>query len=196
MKKEVILIGSGGNTLDIFETLEKLNFKVKGYIDKVKDINLENLEYLGNDDVKLSENDLVIITFAGIGKGIALRRKFFNIYKKYCISLIFPNCSVSKFSKISNKGVLICGSSLIKSCVSIEENVFINSGTIIGHHTIVKSNSVISLGVLIGGNVCIEENVFIGMGARIFQGVTIGKDSIVGAGCIIRKDLEPNSRII
>ena len=155
-----------------------------------------DLVYLGNEkEFNFKKVEGLIITFAGIGKEIYLRKLSFEKYKKISLSLIFKDTSISKYCEISEKGVIIFGQTIIKSFTTIEENIFINSGTIIGHHVKIKKNTVISIGVIIGGRATIGEEVFIGMGAKIFQGVKIGKGSIIGAGVIVRKDIPNYSKI-
>ncbi len=199
MNNKIALIGLGGNIYDIYEALTIKNYSVVGYIDNSRDKEVEDLlslNYLGNDkSFKNSNRFNTIITFAGIGKKIDLRKSIFKIYKNSCMSFVFPNTSTSKYSKISSKGVIIFGNCTIKSFAIIEENVFINTGAIIGHHSVIKKNTVISIGVRIGGNVNIGEGVFIGMGAMIFQNINIGSGAIIGAGAVIRKDVPINGRV-
>ena len=199
MKNNIALIGIGGNIYDIYEALIIKKYCVIGYVDNLRDKKVEDsisLNYLGNDKTFEKTNKYrTLITFAGIGKEINLRKKIFDLYKSSCISFVFPNTSISKFSKISSKGVLIFGNCTVKSFSIIEDNVFINTGTIIGHHSVIKKNTVISIGVKIGGNVNIGEEVFIGMGAMIFQNIKIGRGAIIGAGAIIRKDVPINGRV-
>ncbi len=198
--KNIVLIGCGGNTFDIVEALYEKNFLITGYINNDKNYLLEeifSIKYLGNDqNFKKSPHQNYLITVAGIGKRIELRKKLFLLYKEKCFSFTFPDSKISKFAEISNYGVLIFGSTTIKSFCKIMDNVVINTGTIIGHHTTIKSNTVISINVKIGGNVFIDEDVFIGMGAMIFEGVTIAKGSIIGAGKIIRKSTSDYEKVI
>ena len=186
MENNITLIGLGGNVIDIYEALKNKKYIIQGYVDISRNKNLEqklDIKYLGSDkDFKKLNKKNLLITFAGVGRNIVLRKKIFELYKDYCITFLFPESTVSGFAKISSKGVLIFGNTTIKAFCEIKDNVFINTGTIIGHHTIIKNNCVISIGVMIGGNVIIEEDVFIGMGAMIFQNITIGKGSIIGAG--------------
>ena len=199
VKLKIALLGAGGNTIDIFEQLKEFSeYEILGYFNKSEDNLIKNLtDYLGTEaDLDMSSLDGLIITFAGIGRTIASRKAAFEKYNQRALSLFFKESLISKYSQISKKGVIIFGSTVVKSFTNIEDNVFINSGSIIGHHVNIKRNCVISLGVIIGGKSTIEEEVFIGMGARIFQGVKIGKCSIIGSGVIVRKDLPPNSKVL
>ncbi len=198
--KEVVLIGCGGNFFDIAEALLNKGYKISGYVNDIRNSIIEDklsIKYFGNDqEYKNKNNKNSLITFAGVGKSIKLRKKAFLLYKETCFSFTFPDSKISNFAQISPNGVLIFGSTTIKSFCNIMDNVFINTGSIIGHHTSIKSNTVISTNVKIGGNVIIEEDVFIGMGAMIFEDLTIGKGSIIGAGKVIRKNISPNEKVI
>ena len=198
-KKRIVLLGAGGNCLDIFEALNEIGeYEICGYINHVEDPFLKNqldLNYIGTEkDLDLTTLEGLIITFAGIGKNINARKLAYEKYKNYSPSLLFKDSSISKSCKISDKGVIIFGQTVIKSFTNIQDNVFVNSGTIIGHHVEIKKNTVISLGVLIGGRATIGEEVFIGMGAKIFQGIKIGKGAIIAAGAIVRKDVPEYSK--
>ena len=139
MNKNIAIIGLGGNLFDIYEALKVKKYSVVGYVDNCRNKDVEDLisiNYLGNDKTFANLNKCnTLITFAGIGREIALRKKIFDNYKDSCITFIFPNTSISKFSIISSKGVLIFGNCTLKSFSKIEENVFINTATIIGHHS-------------------------------------------------------------
>jgi acetyltransferase-like isoleucine patch superfamily enzyme len=78
--------------------------------------------------------------------------------------------------------------------VSIGNNVWISSCTIIGHNGAVCMLNVAyheSLDDV--GKIDIKDNVFIGLGSIILPGVTIGPNAIVGAGSIVTRDVPPNS---
>ena len=79
MKDNIALIGIGGNIYDIYEALKIKNYSVIGYVDNFRDKSIEDslsLNYLGNDRTFASNNKFsTLITFAGIGKEIVLRKK-------------------------------------------------------------------------------------------------------------------------
>ena len=200
VKTKIVLPGAGGNCLDIYEALIEIGkYEICGYLNPIEDLLIKeqtDLNYLGNEkNFNFKNIDGLVITFAGLGRNIKSRKLAFEKYKKNSISLLFKNASISNYCNVSDKGVVIFGQTVVKSFCKIEENIFINSGTIIGHHVEIKKNTVISIGVFIGGGAIIGEEVFIGMGARIFQKVKIGKGSIIGAGVIVRKDIPDYSKI-
>ena len=158
-------------------------------------INFERLEFLGDALLASIVAEYLFEYYPNAKEG-ELTKLRAKIVSRSKLNEIGKQMDLFKFAKISDKGVLIFGSALVKSFCILEENVFINAGTIIGHHVTIKKNTVISLGVLIGGRVVIEEEVFIGMGAKIFQNVRIGKGSIIGAGVIVRKNMPPFSRVL
>jgi len=94
------------------------------------------------------------------------------------------------------------------NCVSIGDNVFINSGCLFmaaGGITI-EDNVMVAANVQFISNnhdlkerqvitckpIHIKKNCWIGAGAIILPGVTIGENSVVGAGSVVTKSVEDN----
>jgi sugar O-acyltransferase (sialic acid O-acetyltransferase NeuD family) len=191
--EKIVLVGVGGNFMDIYEDVLGAGIRVSGYTDfnEAKDM---PVPYLGNDDDVVACPENVIITIGGIGEKISVREKVCNIYDGRNFSYVFQSALVSKTANISKaSGVLILHNCLIKSHAEICKGVFINSGCIVAHHVKIGDYSQLSLGVIIGGNTTIGRRCFIGMGARIFQATKIGDNSIIAANSTVSRDVPPNS---
>lgn len=121
-----------------------------------------------------------------------IREKVYNRVKEAGIkltTLIHPGVYIDKSSKIG-EGVTICEGVSITSCVSLEDNVYVQPHAVIGHDIHIGKHSIIGSNVEIGGANEIGERVFIGFMVGTLQGLKIGDDVEISAGSIVFRDIE------
>lgn len=94
------------------------------------------------------------------------------------------------------KNFFLMASSVIQPGVVVENNVFIFSGVMIGHHSKIGPHSWLASGVSIGGSVDIEESCFFGINAAISHEIRIGERSLIGAGALVTRDVRRESVMI
>ena len=94
------------------------------------------------------------------------------------------------------KNFFLMASSVIQPGVVVEDNVFIFSGVMIGHHSRIGPHSWLASGAAVGGSVDLEEKCFLGMNAAISHEIKIGERSLIGAGALVTRDVGVNSVVI
>jgi sugar O-acyltransferase (sialic acid O-acetyltransferase NeuD family) len=123
------------------------------------------------------------------------RKKKYNELKK--MGYKFANFISSKSNFVSNikygENIAILENLSIQPFVKIENNIFIWSGSVIGHHSHIKSHSWITAGSNIGGNVKIGEKSFLGLNSTIGHMVHIGNNCFIGANTLLTSNLQNNS---
>jgi sugar O-acyltransferase (sialic acid O-acetyltransferase NeuD family) len=129
---------------------------------------------------------------AAIGGGRGNDRlEIHHLFKQHninIVTLVHPNASVSKSSKIG------AGSQVMAQSV-VSADTYLGEGCIINHHANVDHECVLGDGVHLApgatlcGCVTLGNNVFIGAGAVVLPRLTIGNDTIVGAGAIVTRSL-------
>ena len=72
---------------------------------------------------------------------------------------------------------------------SIEDDVFVKVGAMVGPDSLVLKHCFIGAKSVIAGDVIIGEQSFVGLSAVIFDGVIVGKKCIVGAGTALKRNL-------
>jgi sugar O-acyltransferase (sialic acid O-acetyltransferase NeuD family) len=77
---------------------------------------------------------------------------------------------------------------VIQPFASIGDNVFVGSGSLIGHHSMIKAHCHLSASVQIAGQVTVESYCYIGINATIRNKVRIAPSCIIGAGAVILED--------
>jgi len=204
--KEIIILGTNGNCIDILDTINEINsispkYKCLGFLDD----NPDNLgkEYYGIKVIgPLSQ--ATIFNDAYFVNGISSSHNFWNkksIIQKTMIPLerfetiIHPTASVSKLSQIGF-GTVILQNVTIASNVKIGNHVIILPNSIISHDDIIGDFTCITGGVCVSGGVTIGESCYLGTNCSIIGDIHIGDYSLIGMGSNVIKSVRENSVMI
>lgn len=197
MRKQIILIGSGGHSnvvKDIVHLLGK--YQIIGVLDdkypcfsKEKDIFYAPLSFL--NDIKAIDEEIKFIISIGDNK---IRKK---IVEKYHMSpvrfetIIHPSAIIGNNVSLGHGSVLMPGV-IINANSTIGDHCIINTSSVIEHDCKVDSFVHLCPKAAIAGSVKVKEGSQIGIGASIIQGVNIGSWSIIGAGATVINDIPNN----
>jgi sugar O-acyltransferase (sialic acid O-acetyltransferase NeuD family) len=197
LKKEIILIGSGGHCKSCIDVIEQENkFKIIGIIDLKEKINQKILDYeiiASDDDLSnlVKKYEYFFITIGQL-KNPKPRIQKFEIIKKLGAKfpiIISPLAYVSKYSFI-DEGSIIMHSAIINANVKIGKNCIINTKSLIEHDSNIGNNCHISTNSIINGTCNIGSNVFIGSNSVILNNINITDNVIIGAGTIVNKPIK------
>ena len=75
--------------------------------------------------------------------------------------------------------------------VRIGNNVFLSSGTCVGHSSTMEDDCYTGPHAVICGGVTIRRGSFLGANCCILETVTVAEDCIIGAGAVVLRDTEP-----
>ncbi len=204
--KELIIIGSSGQCIDILDTINDINdiketYKCIGFLDDDKEKigkTIHGIKILGPLS---SAKDYKNINFVfGIGSPNNFQRRKDILEKnmipsKKLVNLIHPTAYVSNFSNIGI-GVIIFQNTTIASNVKIGDYVTILPNSIISHDSVIGDFTIIAGGVCISGNVKIGETCYLGSNASIKNDVSIGNNCMVGIGANVLKNFKNNNVIV
>lgn len=195
--KKIILIGAGGHAkscLDVILLTKK--YKVIGFIDKKKHVDILKYKILGDEEYlkKIKNYSLNLHISLGFIKSNLKRVKIYNEFKKLNFKfpvIISPKSQVSKNSIILD-GTIVHHFAVVNFGSKIGYNSIINTSAIIEHDVTIGNNCHISTRAVINGGAQISNNTFIGSGAVIKEGVKIGNNCFVGMGQLVKKNLNNN----
>ncbi|EAK1162441.1 transferase [Campylobacter coli] len=189
--KNVIIIGAGGFTRELYSYLKDANYEIIGYID-IQENNFFDLKYLGNED-NFDKKLIQKASFAlGVGQ-INLRKKILvKLSKKSCnfITFIHPQSFVSKEAKIG-QGVIVCPFVTINANSNIGDFVLCNIYSSIAHDCKVGEGSILSPYATLNGNSSIGKNCFLATRVSLLPCVNLEDNCIVSADSIISKTTHP-----
>ena len=85
---------------------------------------------------------------------------------------------------------------IVHPCVTLGNNVFVWSGSMVGHHSVIADNCWLTSSCNVSGNVHLGANSFLAVNATVGHSVTIGKNCFIGANALVTKNLEEDKVVI
>ncbi|GAJ06670.1 unnamed protein product, partial [marine sediment metagenome] len=205
MVKQIIILGTGGNCIDILDTINDINTTLKmkkyecvGFLDDNKDKwgkNFGGIKVLGSLESAVEYPTSYFVN--GIGSSLNYTKKESIILKTGLAkerfeNIVHPTASVSKMAKISHGNVLLQNVT-ITSNVKIGLHVIILPNTVISHEDSIGDYTCIAGGVCISGGVTIGKSCYLGTNCSIKENVRIGDYSMIGMGSVVLRDVPENS---
>lgn len=208
MPKKIIILGTGGNCIDILDTINDINaatdvkrYECVGFLDD----NAQNwgkeyygVKVLGALDIAPQYPDCFYIN--GIGSPLNFWKKNAiiaktNIPDERFEILIHPTASVSTMAHLSH-GTVIFQNVTITSNVQIGKHVIILPNSVISHDDIIGDYTCIASGVGISGGVTIGQSCYLGVNCALIGNITIGNNCLVGMGSVVLNNIEANSVVV
>jgi sugar O-acyltransferase (sialic acid O-acetyltransferase NeuD family) len=206
MVKSIIILGTGGNCIDILDTINEINliekkYRVIGFLDDDKTkwgTNIYDIKVLGGLDSAIKYGHAFFINGIGSPNNFWEKEKIINktgLGIDRFETIIHPKASVSKFS-IIGKGTVILQQVTIASNVKIGNHVIVLANSVINHDDKIEDFVSIASGVCITGGVSLEKSCYIDSGSTIIGNIKIGKNSLVGMGSVVLKDVIAKSIVV
>jgi len=206
--KKLIILGAGGNCLDILDTVYDINrynervvYECIGFLDDNKKLWGEEFygtRVLGPLNDSLNYRNCFFVN--GIGSAHNFWRKK-DIIEKTGIPLeqfetiIHPSAKISGMAKIG-RGTVVLPNVTVCSNAVVGNHVIILPNTAINHDTFIENYTCIASGVCISGDVTIGRSCYIGSNSSIKDGVYIDDFSLIGMGSVVIDDVKENSVVV
>ncbi len=208
MTKNIIILGTSGNCIDILDTISDINntqrknmYKCVGFLDDNElhwGKEFQSIKVLGPLHTATKYRDCSFVN--GIGSSSNFWKKDV-IISKTGISLdrfeniIHPTASVSRTSKLGC-GVVVFQNATITSNVSIGNHVIILPNSVISHDNVIGNFTCIAGGVCISGCVVVGCSCYIGTNSSIIGSVKIGDYCLIGMSSVVLNNVEENTVVV
>lgn len=193
MKKQVLVVGGGGHSKSIIDSLiNQEEIEIIGILDKFERLgeNVLGIPIIGTDeDLENYYKQGIRHIVLGIGSvGIPVAR--YNLYKKikalgYSFPTIIDRTAIVSRYVTLGEGVYIGKGVILNAGVIVGSHSIINTGSTIEHDCMIEEFVHIAPKVTVCGGVKIEGMTHIGAGSTILQQLAIGSHTIVGAGSVV-----------
>ncbi|MBD2785783.1 acetyltransferase [Xenorhabdus sp. DI] len=192
VKKKLIIIGAGGFSKSIIDSLDKRKYELIGFIDTFKTGGHKGYPIL-SDDINKIDSPMNYYYFIGIGDP-KTRFYFFNLLmskKLNLINIIDPTAIVSDGVNLGI-GIYIGKMCIINPDTCIDNGVVVNTRSLVEHGNSIGCCCNISTNVVLNGDVTIDAKTFVGSCTVVNGQITIGSNSVIGSGSVVIKNIPSN----
>lgn len=208
MTNKVVIIGTGGNSIDVIEILEEISafgtqrYEIVGYLDDNSTLHntiIHGYPVLGSLNMIDSLSDDISFVFT-IGSPNSFKNRksivaSLGIERNRFINVIHPSARVSRSSTLG-KGLIIFPNVVICSNVVLGDFSVILSNSTINHDCTLGDFTICASNVNLAGGVLVENQCYLGAGAQIRNDVKIKSGAIVGMGSVVLNNVLENSIVI
>lgn len=190
--KKLIILGAGGFSKSIIDAIDETNYKLVGFIDAFKKGKHQNYNILGNSIDEIEKKETYVY-FIGIGEP-KIRKEYFDKIKEKKLSLIniIDRTAILSRNVILGKGIFIGKMVIVNADAILEDNVVLNTRSLIEHGNYIGAHSNISTNSVLNGDVKVGVGTFIGSCVVVNGQVKIGNNSIIGSGSVVIRNIEDN----
>ncbi len=206
--KKIIILGTGGNCVDILDTIQDINsgfktdkYQCLGFLDDEKQRwgkEIHGKKVLGPLSSAVEFKDSFFVN--GIGSPYTFFEKEAVIAKtgvepERFETIIHPSASVSRTAQIG-RGTVVFQNVTITTNVKIGRHVIILPGSVVSHDDIVGDYTCIAGGTCVSGEIKVGKSCYLGTNSCIIGRITIGEYCLIGMGAVVLRDVPPNSVMV
>jgi sugar O-acyltransferase (sialic acid O-acetyltransferase NeuD family) len=194
----VVLIGLGGNTLEILETVQS-RFAVAAIL---SDDPGHGGGFKGIPVATLARarefGDATYLFLIGSEKSFPRRQQMIDalgIAEDRYASIFHARASVSGYAKLGHGTVLYAGVVVTSNAV-MGNHVMVLPNSVIHHDAMIGACSIIGSNVTIAGSVTVGRGCYIGSASSIRNGITIGDGALIGMAANVVRDVPPGAVMV
>lgn len=208
MAKKIIILGTGGNCIDILDTLNDINMARQENV-------YERTGFLDDDEQKWGKEFYGVKILGPLASARQYSDCFFvngvgsvsNFWKKHAIiaktgiplerfeTIIHPTASISRMAKLG-WGDVILQNVTIASNVRIGHHVIVLPNTVISHDDVIGDYTCIAGGVCLSGGVEVGLSCYLGTNAAVISNVKIGDQCLIGMGSVVLDNIPDNTVVV
>lgn len=205
----LVILGTGGNAVEIVETVHDINAAARGpqpyacvgFLDDNRDRWGHQLHGLPIIGPLASAGDFPNCRFLN---GIGSPNNFWNraqivaeagVPTERFETLIHPTAAVARTARLGN-GVVVFPHVTIGVNAELCDHVIVLPGSVISHDSMVGAHTCVAAGVCISGGALVGNSCYVGTRSCIIGGVKIGDRSLVGMGSVVLNDVPAESVVV
>jgi sugar O-acyltransferase (sialic acid O-acetyltransferase NeuD family) len=199
--QSILILGTGGNAIDILDTLIALNtaagfpaWEPRGFLDDNPQLHgqsVHGLPVLGPLDTATVHPNCLLVN--GIGSPASFRQKPALISRTGAdpgrfATLIHPSATASSFSRLG-PGTVLLQQAVVASNACVGAHVMLLPHTVVSHDAVVGDFTCVAGGAVLCGGVHIGACCYVGAGATLRQGIRVGEGALIGMGAVVVRDV-------
>lgn len=200
--KNVVILGTGGNSVDILDTLNDINlasgaekYRCVGFLDDDAGRwgqKIHGVEILGPlESAPSLGDDCLFVNGIGSPSNFLKKEQIIAKTRVPCErfdTVIHPTASVSRLAALG-PGTVVFQNATITSNVRIGAHVVVLPNSVISHDDVVGDYVCIAGGVAVSGGVTVGASSYLGTKCCIIGNATIGRGCLIGMGSVVLRDV-------
>jgi len=205
MAAPLIIIGTGGNALDILDVVEAINrdaptWELVGFLDDSRGLGsrYQGLEVLGGLRDAGRHTGRWIINAIGSDKSYRKRPDIIAQTKlgpDRFATLVHPRACVSSRASLG-PGTCVNAGAVVGGGVAVGAHTWLGAGCVVGNDSVIEDYAMIAPRAVLTGFVRVRTAAYVGAGACVRQRTTIGDRSLVGLGAVVIGDVDPGTTVV
>lgn len=195
--REVLILGSGGTTTDVAETLATpaySNYRLLGCLDddpSKQGNEVGGVPVLGGLALAHDYPQAQLVLALGSPRSFGLRLpllKQLGLTGRSFLTVVHPTAWVSPTASLG-QGCIVFAFTQISNHAVLEDHVILLSHCAINHDAVMGSGSICASSVTVSGGTRIGRGCYLGAGSVLRDGVIVSDGVLVGAGAVVVSDL-------
>lgn len=208
MAKNILILGTGGNCIDILDTINEINkvthqkvYECIGFLDDDTQKwgkEFYGVKVLGSLTSAEQYPDCFFVNGIGSTSNFWKKRDIIaktNICLERFETIIHPTAAVSQMATLGY-GTVIFQQVTITSNVTVGHHIVILPNTVVSHDDVIGDYTCIAGGVCVSGDVKIGQSCYLGTNCAIMSEVTLGNYCLIGMGSVVLNDVSENSVMV
>ena len=203
--KKVVILGTGGNSVDILETLQALNaaapapkYECMGFLDDAPELrgkSIEGLPVLGPLDQARTLGDAFFVNGIGSPRNHFLKPTIIGrtgMPLDRFETVVHPSAQVSPSASLG-RGTVVLQNATIAARAKVGAHVIVLPNSVLSHDDDIGDYTCVAGGVCVSGTVAVGIACYLGSNCSIIQNVRIGDFSMIGMGSVVLSDVPENA---
>jgi sugar O-acyltransferase (sialic acid O-acetyltransferase NeuD family) len=203
--KKIVILGSGGNCVDILEALQRINaeesssrYECIGFLDDAparQNTRVMGLPVLGPLEKDPGLGDVFFVNGIGSPRTHLQKPEIIartGIPSERFETIVHPSAEISASATLG-RGTVVLQNASLASQVKVGAHVIILPSAILSHDDVVGDYTCIAGGACLSGGVFVGRCCYLGSNCSIIEHVRIGENSLVGMGSVVLSDVPDGS---
>jgi sugar O-acyltransferase (sialic acid O-acetyltransferase NeuD family) len=205
MAQPLVILGTGGNALDILDLVEAINratpsWTVTGFLDdsRAAGSRYEGFEVLGGLRDGGRHAECFFVNAIGSEKSYRKRPDIVGnvrVAPDRFATLVHPLAAVSSRAKIGAGTCVNAGATLSGGAV-VGAQVWLGAGCAVGNDVVIEDYAMVGARAVLNGFTRVGLAAYVGAGACVRQRTTIGERAMVGLGAVVIADVVPGTTVV
>ena len=208
MTRKLIILGTGGNCLDLLDMIDEINraagesvYECAGFLDDDASLagkDIGGVKVLGPLATAREHGDCFFVNGIGSPRSFWRKRDIIattRVPPERFETVVHPFASVSPTARLG-PGCVVFQNVVVATRARLGRHVIVLPNSVISHDAQIGDYTCIAGGVCVSGGAAVGDSCYLGANAAVRGDVRIGRACLVGMGSVVLKNVEDNRVVV